>query len=205
MTKLFALVLALGLVGTNANAALTITIQESGADVVATASGSLDVSGLGNPSPNNYTGALAYTSPNQWLYAVGRSVTPTPADVYNVTWNTAQQLYPSAVSNLATSNSGPAVGVAWASTAGQNLAVPPGYTSGTPITSSSTWSGATLASLSLTPGTYLFDYGTDTVTFRILASSPAGATPIPAVSTLSLLLGFISLAVLGAWRARSRG
>jgi hypothetical protein len=40
------------------------------------------------------------------------------------------------------------------------LEVPRGYVSGTALSSSATWNGATLASLGVTPGTYVWTWGT---------------------------------------------
>ncbi len=177
--------------GTNTQAAVVVTIQQVGPDVVGTATGSLNVTSLSPISTAAAQSALAYASPTSWLYAVGSGT----ATSYNVgTWVVAQPLQSSAQTHLATGSSGLPVGVARVS--GQptdRLQVPVGYVSGSPINASASWSGQTLSSLGLTPGTFIFDYGTDRIVFQVVASPIA----VPALSTLGLFLASLLTASAG--------
>jgi hypothetical protein len=197
MRRVVSAIGVVGLLATDANAALTITIEESGGDVVATASGSLDVRNLPRLADSLNTAALTYLAPNQWFYAVGVGY----HNRYVVTWNTAQPLQSSPSVFHASLSSGYPVAVSnTAGTPGSFLLVPQGYISGNPISSSSTWAGASLASLNLTPGAYLFDYGIDTVTFNVMAPplpSIDAARPVPALSAIGLLLGGIGIVGVG--------
>lgn len=79
---------------------------------------------------------------------------------------------------------------------------PAGYVSGSALTSSATWTATSLASLGLTPGTYLWTWGTgptaDSFTVHIGIAPPAS---IPTLSEWGLLV----LAVLMAgWAMHHR-
>jgi hypothetical protein len=78
------------------------------------------------------------------------------------------------------------------------LIVPKGYMSGSPLSGSSTFDGQTLASLGLTPGTYVYTWGApaddDSLTVKI-------AIPEPATWAM-ILLGFAGLGFAGYRAAR---
>ena len=69
----------------------------------------------------------------------------------------------------ATSGSGDILGL---TPVGEGLVVPDGYTSGSPLSSSSTYSGETFASIGMTPGTYVWTWGSggsaDSMTLNII-------------------------------------
>lgn len=78
------------------------------------------------------------------------------------------------------------------------LLLPPAYASGTPFSEFSVYAGATLASLGLTPGLYVWSWGSgahaDTFTIDILADSGSEASPVPELSTWAMILvGFAGL------------
>jgi len=82
--------------------------------------------------------------------------------------------------------------------------VPDGYTSNTRLTTSSTYTGATLASLGVTPGTYVWSWGSgataDSLTLQICNNDDTGVR-----AGFETLL-FTGLAGIGAprWRQRRR-
>jgi hypothetical protein len=81
--------------------------------------------------------------------------------------------------------------------------IPHGYTSGHSLSSTATWNSQTFSSLGVTPGTYVWTWGTgahaDSFTLQV---GPATAMPEPASLTL-LGIGAVGLAGYG-WRRRRR-
>ena len=102
------------------------------------------------------------------------------------------------------SGSGNFAGVFGAAAEGGNLFVTPGYVSGTPLgVSTATWSNQTFATLGVTPGTYVWTWGTgmnaDSFTLQIGPAAPANGVPEPG-STIMLMLGAIG--TLAAFRRK---
>ena len=192
----------------SANSAVTIVFEEVGSDVVATATGSLDTSGLGASFGTTAVGALFYGAPDQWLYEVGTGGGLT----FTAPYSPAQTLHttPIPVASADSSTGGP-VGVLDSPlfTAGPRVLVPAGYVSNDPINATATWTGATFSSLQLTAGSYLFDYGTDSLTFEV-RSSGVGAPlppitevlPVPTVPLAGLFLSILGLVGAAAWHLR---
>lgn len=193
---------ALLVLGTNSNAAFTITFSQVGGNVVATGSGSINTAALtlsGSATrPNVRSGnALAYIGGTPLVNSaievssVGSVVGPTSfgSQLVDTEPNTA---------------SGGLVGIVGVNS---RIFVPPGYVSQTPINSSATWNGATFASLGLTPGTYTWTWGAgptaDSFTVVIGAAAPAS---IPTLSEWAMLSmsGLLALAGFTAAR-RQRG
>jgi hypothetical protein len=129
--------------------AYTITLEELGSNVVATGSGPLDLTGLSFDFPSFQSAGI---NPNGAVIVTGSSG---PADFY--TGFTGPTSFGSGSTTAASSSSGPLVGIA-----GVNgfLMVPQGYASGDPLSDSATYTGATFASLGVTPGTYVWTWGT---------------------------------------------
>jgi hypothetical protein len=89
-------------------------------------------------------------------------------------------------------------------TSGGVVAVPLGYVSGASLgTSTATWSGASLASLGLTPGSYVWTWGSgamaDSFTLDITSGGGIPAAPEPGTWTM-MLLGLAGLAFVRARR-----
>ncbi|PLW70615.1 hypothetical protein C0039_00325 [Pseudohalioglobus lutimaris] len=152
------------------NAAVTINIQESGGDVVATSSGSLDISTLGVPG----------SAPALSSIIAGSSWNPSFQSIVLVSGGGARDTYTidSGATTFSTgslfvggTNSGSAVGIDSLSSGTNTLIVASGYTSGTPISGSSTFAGQTILSMGLIPGSYTFTWATDSVTINIIAST----------------------------------
>jgi hypothetical protein len=81
------------------------------------------------------------------------------------------------------------------------LFVPDGYVSGTPLSATSVYAGATFASLGVIPGTYVWNWGSganaDSLTLRIIPT----AAPEPV--SLSLLAVGVAGLVVRRWRRRA--
>jgi MYXO-CTERM domain-containing protein len=83
------------------------------------------------------------------------------------------------------------------------VAVPQDYVSGTPLgTSTATWTNTTISGLGLTPGAYVWTWGSgataDTFTLDIATGTPA----VPETVTWAMML--LGLAGLGLMRTRRR-
>ena len=192
-----ALFVACSAVSINSEAAVNITIRQVGSDVVGTASGSLNLTGgLGGETPETTTSGVLLRGASGYYYGVGsgahsqRSVTGG--------WTTEQQLFSANALRTSNSSSGDFVGVSFAGITA-HLQHPIGYISGDPINGTSTWTGQTINSLGLVPGTYVFDYGTDRVTFNVVDPTPQ---PVPSLSLIGLILTALGLGTLGFAKLR---
>lgn len=179
-----------------ANASLVITFAQSGADVVATGTGSLnflDLSFQGFDFNNSYVNAGA------GAVMIGSS--GTYADFYgNISGPTT---FGSGVNVFADSSTSTAPGSTGAGVFGSTgqLLVPGGYIAGDPFTVSATWNNTTISGLGLTPGTYVWTWGSgnaDNLTVIIPGSS------IPEPSSL-ILLGSGALGLIGVVRRKILG
>ncbi len=175
-----------------ARATFIVNLQQQGADVVASGSGTLNLTALS--FVDTAIGLSALIRPNSGIVQTGQ--TTDNGDVY--TGVTGPTSFGSGDMNFASSGSGDFVGVE-----GNLLVVPQGYNSGNSLSSTSTWASQTFASLGVTPGTYVWTWGSgadaDSFTLQV---GPASATPEPSTLTLASLL---SLGLLGyGWRRRKQ-
>jgi PEP-CTERM motif len=176
-----AAVLGMMALGGQAEASVVIDIYQSGGDVITTESGSVDLTDL----------TYNYSSPGQggMTPSAGDIVIGGPAngDVYFSVSGPAS--FGTGGFASASSNSGDVFAIGL----GQ-LAVPSGYVSGTALSGSSTYDGQTLVSLGLTPGKYVYTWGSrpdaDSLTVDI--------TSVPEPSTWAMMiLGFAGLGLAG--------
>jgi len=205
MTSLHWLFITASFACSYSQAAVTINIAESGADVVATATGTLDTSGLTGGDATVFS-LMQYVNASSYAYLIGLGG-GNSATVYPTTFGTAQPLQSVAIDELADSSSGGPVGVD-ASGGSVRLYVPNGYTSGAPINATSTWTNTTFAGLNLTPGSYVFDYGTDRITFTVgdAVVVPTEAAPVPLMPTWMqglMAFGLLTLAMRSFRRRRN--
>jgi hypothetical protein len=179
---------ALGLLmlGGRGDAAVVIDIFQSGDNVIATDSGSVDLTDLTYDYSGSATGVVF---PGIGAIIVGEG----SGDEY--AGGTGPASFGTGGEAFASSNSGGIIGVEAGS-----LAVPLGYVSGTLLSGSSTYDGQTFATLGLTPGTYVYTWGSgpdaDHATINIES--------VPEPSTWAMmLLGFAGLGFVG-YRQRQK-
>ena len=182
----YALALAAFSFAPSAQAGVIININQTGSDVVATGSGTLNVTGLtpiaefiGASIASGIEGTSSEVILGEgdgielWQGAVGPGAFVASGSGF--------------FSNL---ESGPILGIQGV---GGNLSTAPGYISGTFLSSTDTWSNTTLAALGLIPGTYVYTWSSDSVTVNI-------GTPEPA-STCLLGAGLLTLGLRRLRRA----
>ena len=133
--------------------AFTVTLEQVGANVVATGSGAIDLTGL--TFQVNFLNAPPQIQANFSLLITG----PGGANQSQYTGFIGPTNFGSGPLIFADTGSGDGVGIVGS---GSNtfLLVPQGYASGSALSSSATWTGATFASLGVTPGTFVWTWGT---------------------------------------------
>ena len=167
-----------------------VTVDQIGPNVVATGSGAIDLTGLayqGSGGP-----AAAYINPG---FAGSQFLIGAPAsfDIY------APFNGPSfGFGNATGADEGMGDLVGFVLNVGQ-LYVPVGYASNTALSDSATYDNATFASLHVTPGVYVYTWGTgpdQSFTLEI------GQTPIP--GALPLFVSGLGALGLFSWRIKRR-
>ena len=174
-----------------AQAGYTVTLEQQGSNVVASGSGSIDLTGLTfESSASDITIAI---DPSAGTMVI-RPTTGPAGDLYFGLFGPTS--FGSGGYIVASSGSGDIAGEVFGT-----LYVPEGV-SDNPLSSSATWDNATLNSLGVTPGSYEWTWGTgpnQNVTLDIMAA------PIPEPSALSVLgVGLAGPALAGLWRRRRR-
>lgn len=175
-----------------AQAGYIVTFLQIGPDVVATGSGSLDVTAL---SADGIGGACCgAVVPLFGTVITGFGPSGNQAYVGTITGPASfGSGFPATAANI---NSGDIVGIQGGG--GGFLVVPPGYVSGAALADTSIYSGKSFASLGVTPGTYVWTWGTgvNQDSFKLAIGVPDSG------STFGLLL--LSLvALFGVSRFRS--
>jgi PEP-CTERM motif len=163
-----------------------------GPNVVATGSGSVNLSGLQFNSSFDATNPATIRNISP-VVEIG-PVTQTPSDDYGTITGPASLGPAPQTITPADSGSGALIGIV-----GPGIMVPEGYVSGTVLgTSTDTWDNQTFATLGIDPGTYTFTLGSpgaDTFTVNI--------GPVPEPASLSLFA--LGAAAMLLWRSRTRG
>ena len=160
-----------------AQAGYTVTLQQVGPNVIATGSGAIDRTGLtfsGSFSRNpQIQPCFCQAEGSEWIFT-GR----TSSSVDRLLPLRGPRGFGSGPFTSASSGSGDMVGIT-TTIFGTFLFVPTGYVSGTALSDSATYNNATLATLGVTPGTYVWTWGAganQNFTLKIL--SAAQPTPI---------------------------
>ncbi len=173
------------------HAAVTITLQEQGNDVVATASGTLNLAALTLTDNGNTSNGVI--GPSRGHITLGP---PPPGLSAFDGYTTASGPTSFGFGNFvgATTFSGDYLGV---TNSGTMIRVPDGYSGGS-ISSSATWANTDFATLGVTPGDYVWSWGSGDATDTLTLSA---VTPVPEPSTWALS-GF-ALAC-GGWKLTRR-
>jgi hypothetical protein len=167
----FLAALVLGIAGNMSQAAVTITLQEQGNDVVATASGTLNLAALSQGRNGTADGSIA---PRDAYITLGPGW-PQSVAIDGYTGATGPVSFGTlATYDFVTSFSGDYLGII-----GTEILVPDGYSGGS-LQSNATWANTDFATLGVTPGEYVWSWGSganaDTLTL-------SAATPVPEPST----------------------
>jgi len=162
--------------------AYMVTLKQVGSDVVATGSGPINLTGL-----NFVISTVLSAQINSTVAAIGTGPAfPVAGDLYN--GFSGPTSFGSGLTTFPSSGSGDTVGIG--GKVGR-LVVPGGYVSGTALSDTSTYDNATFKSLGLTPGTYVWTWGTGLPNQNFTLVIGRGTVP-DAGSTVSLL-GFALL------------
>jgi hypothetical protein len=185
--------LALAQFASPAQAAYIVTLEQVGANVVATGSGSLDTAALGMLTPPP---GFIFVDQNSINASVGyihlNDVTETVTLFGGVSGQSSFGGGGSFTASSATN--GKAVDIQGNFNGAPVLSVPVGYVSGTPLgTSTITFNGSTLAALGVIPGFYTWHWGTGTTADSFTLE--IGVVPEPASLTL-LAMGLAGLGLV---------
>ncbi len=187
-----AALLVASLAGT-ADADVIIDVSQSGSNVVATGSGSIDLTGL---AFNETLSVVVGVQPNIAFITLGA----TPGGSFDIyTGASGPSSFGSGGTTLADSGTGPLFGVLGTSNVGTGIFVPIGYVSGNPLSGSLTFDNKTIAGLGLTPGTYTYTWGTGPVESLTVNISPAS---VPEPSSLALAGMAVAAGLIAACRRR---
>jgi hypothetical protein len=169
-----------------------VTIEQDGANVVAAGAGEIDTTGFPGSfaSGGNAYSAIGPDIPYIYIGTGGWAG-------YGISI-TGQSNFGAGTLTFASASSGDVVGIQ--ATLPTTIYLPSDYASNTALSDSATWDDATLASLGLTPGTYVWTWGSgadQSYTLNVLAPT---ATPLPAA--LPFFAGGLGIIGLLARRRR---
>ncbi len=181
-------------------AAIVINAVESGGDVVATLSGSIN-SLVG--ATLNQTGASAFNynfaRASDSLFSITDQSNGSTSIYNNYDIPTSPTNYGSGGNAFATSSTA-STSMIFRRSAPQ-IWIVQDYVLGTPVTGAMTWDGTSFTTLGWTEGTYVWDWGSDSVTLNIGGSGP-GPAPVPEPGTWAAAALLAGGATFLRWRRR---
>ena len=175
----------------------TITMEQMGSNVVADGSGAINLTGLSFIEE----GSLGpFINPHVAFIVTGQTGSGSTYDGF-----TGPTTFGNGVITLPNTSSGDLVGISNSSTPFPFLLVPQGYLSNTALSNSMTFNNATFASLGLTPGTYVWTWGTGLANQNFTLQ--IGSVGVPGVPDGGLTVSLLGFALLGlvALRRELRG
>lgn len=188
VTTTFLLLLSCG-----AHAVYTINILETGGNVVATGSGTINTTGLTITVQPSGCGTGRIQSITLCTGSGGASTSAANAltpPLSNLTDGT---------SSFGDSATGDPVFLS-----NHFLTLPTGYVSGAPLSSSATFNGKTFATMGLTPGTRTLTLPNDTIVINIGPVVAPAVAPVPILGAWGLMGLSSLLALAGWWGTRQR-
>lgn len=163
-------VLGSGLSAPPAQAAYIVTLAQEGSNVVATGSGTIDLAGLTLVYPTGVSDRALVFATAAFISTGPASFTP----IASYTGFIGPTNFGMGPLTLANSGSGDIVRI---SGAVNELDVPQSYVSGNSLADTSTYDNQTFSSLGVTPGTYVYTFGSganaDSFTVQIGVPEPA--------------------------------
>jgi hypothetical protein len=175
---------------------VTITIAQVGSDVVATSTGSLNLTDL-TPNPDGELYPTGIMRADIAWMVMGPNTPATPMNLYQGISGPDSF----GTTDIFDWNSGTGDIFGLLATGINGIVVAGGYVSGAPLSATDTFRGESISGLGLTPGTYTWTWGTganaDSLTLQI------GPAAVPEPSS-ALAVAFAALAGLGVWARRRR-
>ena len=168
-----------------AQAAVLITISESGANVVATGGGTINLAALTAASNGN---TFPQVIGDGAFVAVG-------ANNSNFTLYDVTIIGPTSFGTIALSFAGNGTGDffgVWGNAS--SIFVPQGYVSNAALTGTAQWNNHSFATLGLTPGTYVYTWGSGATADSLTVQITAATIPEPGTLTLVALGGVCAFA-----------
>jgi hypothetical protein len=189
---LTAALVAIGLsIASEAEAAYTVTLSQVGNDVVANGSGTLNLASFSSPGS---AGGGGYVAASAGAIGIGPAGGSNPEDAYTGAI-AGPTNYGAGGGFSASAGSGNLVEMNHTT---QYIYVYQGYVSGSPLSSSSTFTGSTIASLGLTPGTYTWTWGSggNADSFTLIIGSVQNSIPTLNEWSLISLVSLMAIAAL---------
>jgi hypothetical protein len=163
---------------------------QDGSAVLATASGSLNLTGLTDAGTGS---GLHGVSANIAYLTLGPGFSISGEEYTGLTGPTSFGTGGAVFASSATGDDFILAG------GGGYFVVPEGYSSGQALSATSTFSAETIAGLGLTPGTYTYTLPDDTITVQI------GSAAVPEPATIVLVASAAPFALIAWLRRRKRG